>query len=566
MSEDDRSDAADSSPDPLGADARPESSPAPDGSAPSGSAPALGGSADAEFVRPAGVSTSFAPHEPMPPAPGPRQVAPPGAEAYAAPAGSDASFAPAEARLAPSARVSPAMVTRELEGAFSRSDRSRDGFDPPAGERIDPGARDAASPWWKADAARDPWRDDGTSSWLGRPAVYVDEQPTAFAEDGPSEDDEPVTEPAEDDSSGVTFVNGRIGPKLLVLTLVAVLLAGGIGGGVGYWLTRTTNARLHDPDIKLAAVSTPLTRPPGSVAAIAKRVSPSVVQIDVRGTTEAGTGSGVVISKEGYILTNNHVVSVAAVAGGSIRVVFSDETIETAKLVGRDPSTDLAVIKVTHTPLTVATLGQSNSLAVGDPVIAIGSPLGLQGTVTTGIVSALDRAVHVDGDGSDTNAVIDAIQTDAAINPGNSGGALVNSSGAVVGIPSAIASLGSSSGGQSGSIGLGFAIPIDEARAIATQLIKSGKAVHASIGLTARSVTDGVRLGAYILQVDPGGPAARAGLKAGDVVKLADAHLIETSDDLTLVIGRHKPGDKIVIRYVRGAAEHNTTVTLGADS
>ena len=190
----------------------------------------------------------------------------------------------------------------------------------------------------------------------------------------------------------------------------------------------------------------------------------------------------------------------------------------------------------------------------------------LQGTVTTGIVSALDRAVHVNGEGSDTNTVIDAIQTDAAINPGNSGGALVNAAGAVIGIPSAIASLGTSSGGQSGSIGLGFAIPIDEARSVATQLIQTGKAVHASIGLTARSVTDGTRLGAYVLQIDPGGPAAKAGLKAADVVKLADGHLIQTADELTLAVGRHKPGDKISVRYVRGATEHTVTVTLGSDS
>ena len=520
---------------------------------------------DGAYVRPVGVHDSFAEHDPLPPGPSPRQAVPPGGEAFAAPAGSTDSFDPAEARLEPTSRTSSALVTPGLADAYGRRGATGAGFDPPPGARIDPGARTADSPWWKVDAARDPWRDDGTSSWLGRPAVYVDEQPTAFAEDEPGEADEPVDEPT-DEKAAVTVVNGRLGPKLLVLALVAVLLAGGIGGGAGYWLTRATNQKLLDPDVKLATTATPLTRPPGSVAGIAQRVSPAVVQIDVRGATEAGTGSGVVISKQGYILTNNHVVSVAAGTGGSIRVVFSDETIETAKLVGRDPATDLAVIKVTNSPLTVATLGQSSSLAVGDPVIAIGSPLGLQGTVTTGIVSALDRAVHVDGDGSDTNAVIDAIQTDAAINPGNSGGALVNSAGAVVGIPSAIASLGASSGGQSGSIGLGFAIPIDEATAIATQLIKTGKAVHASIGLTARSVTDGTRLGAYVLQVDANGPAAKAGLKAGDVIKLADKHLIETADGLTLVVGRHKPGDKIVIRYVRGAVERDATVTLGSDA
>ncbi len=516
------------------------------------------------YRRPDDVAGSFAPHDPLPPDPGPRREVPAGAEVFAGPVGRHASFDPEGPRLLPSARVSSAPTSPALAGAFGRPPGSADGFDVPAGERIDPRARPAQSPWWKADAAQDPWRDDQTSAWLGRPAVYVDQQPTAFAEDAPPED-EPDQDPEDDEPAPVTVVNARIGPKLLVLALVAVLLAGGIGGGTGYWLTRATNNRLHDPDIKLATVTTPITRAPGSVADIAKRVSPAVVQINVRGTTESGTGSGVVIDKGGYILTNNHVVAVAAGSGGSIRVVFSDESIETAKLVGRDPTTDLAVIKVTHSPLTVATLGTSTSVAVGDPVLAIGSPLGLQGTVTTGIVSALNRAVHVNGEGSDTNTVIDAIQTDAAINPGNSGGALVNAAGALIGIPSAIASLGTSSGGQSGSIGLGFAIPIDEARNVATQLIRTGKAVHASIGLTARSVTDGTRLGAYVLQINPGGPAAKAGLKVADVIKLADGHLIQTADELTLAVGRHKPGDKISVRYVRGAAEQTVTVTLGSD-
>ena len=568
MTEDDRAQArtggpihAHAQPDPT----HPQPNPAharPDAIA-TGGATAADGDQD-HYRRPDDVAGSFAPHDPLPPDPGPRQEVPAGAEVFAGPLGRHASFDPEGPRLLPSARVSSAPTSPALAGAFGRPPGTADGFDVPIGERIDPRARPAQSPWWKTDAAQDPWRDDQTSAWLGRPAVYVDQQPTAFAEDAPPED-EPEQDPDADEPGPVTVVNARIGPKLLVLALIAVLLAGGIGGGTGYWLTRATNNRLHDPDIKLATVTTPITRAPGSVADIAKRVSPAVVQINVRGTTESGTGSGVVIDKGGYILTNNHVVSVAAGTGGSIQVVFSDETIETAKLVGRDPTTDLAVIKVTHSPLTVATLGTSSSVAVGDPVLAIGSPLGLQGTVTTGIVSALDRAVHVNGEGSDTNTVIDAIQTDAAINPGNSGGALVNGAGAVIGIPSAIASLGTSSGGQSGSIGLGFAIPIDEARSVATQLIRTGKAVHASIGLTARSVTDGTRLGAYVLQIDPSGPAAKAGLKAADVIKLADGHLIQTADELTLAVGRHKPGDKISVRYVRGATEHTVTVTLGSD-
>ncbi len=231
--------------------------------------------------------------------------------------------------------------------------------------------------------------------------------------------------------------------------------------------------------MKLAKTATAANRPPGSVADIAQRVEPAVVAISVHTSTVDGIGSGVVIDKDGYILTNNHVVSAAATDSGTLVVTFSNQQTATAKIVGRDPMTDLAVIKVDPTSLTVATLGDSSKLAVGDPVVAIGSPLGLLGTVTSGIVSALDRPVHVSGDSSDTNAVIDAIQTDAAINPGNSGGPLVDAQGAVIGINSAIATLPSTSGGQTGSIGLGFAIPINIARTIAQQLISTGKAVHA---------------------------------------------------------------------------------------
>jgi putative serine protease PepD len=291
-----------------------------------------------------------------------------------------------------------------------------------------------------------------------------------------------------------------------------------------------------------------------------------VVAISVHTSTIDGIGSGVVIDKTGYILTNNHVVSAAATDNGALTVTFSNEQTASAKIVGRDPTTDLAVIKVETSSLTVATLGDSSKLAVGDPVVAIGSPLGLVGTVTSGIVSALDRPVHVSGDESDTNAVIDAIQTDAAINPGNSGGPLVDAQGAVIGINSAIATLPSTTGDQNGSIGLGFAIPINSARDIAQQLIKTGKAVHASIGLNTRSVTDGTRQGAYIAQVVPGGPGDKAGLKAGDVITLADAALVTSGDELSVIVARHQPGDTISVRYFRGAIESTVSITLGSAS
>jgi S1-C subfamily serine protease len=526
-----------------------------DGGAPSG----------AEYRRPPGVNDSFAARGPQPPSQSPLRIPPPGAaETFGAPFGSSAAFDPAPGeRIAPRHARFEQPVHPALTDSFGPpADPSGDGFDAPTGTRIDPGYRAPTSPWWKEDAEQDPWRDPASPFWLGRAALFVDEHPIAL------DSDEPEPARVDDESQEPPTAErpvGRFGVRILSLMVLAALVAGVLGGGVGFWLSKHANNALHDPDIKLAKTSAPANRPAGSVAAIAQRVSPSVVEIEVTGTQESGTGSGVVIDKNGYILTNNHVVSAAA-SGGSIRVVFSDESIATASIVGRDTHTDLAVIKVDHSPLTVASLGDSSKVAVGDPVIAIGSPLGLQTTVTTGIVSALDRPVHVSGEGSDTDTVIDAIQTDAAINPGNSGGALVDASGAVIGIPSAIASLGATSATQSGSIGLGFAIPINEARTIATELIKSGKATHATLGASTRSVTDGTRYGAYILQIDPNGPAAKADLKEGDVIKMVDSTLIPGSDELAVAIGKHQPGQVVTLRVVRGSKEISVKVILGSDS
>jgi S1-C subfamily serine protease len=213
----------------------------------------------------------------------------------------------------------------------------------------------------------------------------------------------------------------------------------------------------------------------------------------------------------------------------------------------------------------VASLGNSDSLAVGDPVVAIGDPLGLRGTVTAGIVSALKRPLRLPGENGQPDAVIDAIQTDAPINPGNSGGALVDSAGAVVGINTAILSLGqSANGGQAGSIGVGFAIPINTARSIAEELIKTGKVVHADLGASSRSVTDGTRDGAYLVQIVPGGPADKAGLKEGDVVTLYDKTLIDTGDALTVAVLESKPGTTVTLHYVRSGLTAQAKVTLGS--
>jgi S1-C subfamily serine protease len=289
-----------------------------------------------------------------------------------------------------------------------------------------------------------------------------------------------------------------------------------------------------------------------------------VVSVQVQVGQSGDTGSGVVVdAADGYIVTNNHVISSAAgVQGADIRAVFSDGSGSAARIVGRDPASDVAVLKVEKPGLQAATLGESKNVVVGDPVVAIGSPLGLAGTVTSGIVSALNRPVALSGEGSDTNAVISAIQTDAAINPGNSGGALVDATGAVVGINSAIASLGSAGGGQGGSIGLGFAIPIDTVKSIAQELISTGKAVHATLGVNTRSVTDGIRDGALVLNVEPNGPGAKAGIREQDVIIAVDDKAVGSSEELQVAVDAHRPGDTLSIQVVRGGGSTTVQATL----
>jgi S1-C subfamily serine protease len=441
---------------------------------------------------------------------------------------------------------------------FGRPNGVAQSFDPPPGALRD-NTPLPESPWWKPDAARDPWRDAQSPSRLGGPPDFGDgTTPPAEAAE------------AEPGKGG----RRRWGLRNITLTAAVVLLLAGLltgiaGGVVGYLAADRITPALLDPDSTLSSVSPPVNRPPGSIADIAKRVLPVVVSVEVSSSAGSGTGSGVVIDGAGYVLTNNHVVSEIATSGsGTLRVRFNDQSAVTARIAGRDPKTDLAVLKVEKPGLTVASLGDSSQLAVGDPVIAIGSPLGLASTVTSGIVSALDRPVRLGGEGgtsgSDTNAVINAIQTDASINPGNSGGALVDSSGAVVGINSAIATL-SSGAGQSGSIGLGFAIPINEARAIAQQLIRTGKVQHATLGVTARSVTDGARDGALVESVAAGSAAANAGIKAGDVITRVADRLVGSSDDLTVQVRGHKVGEKVQLTYVRGGRTAKATATLQGD-
>jgi putative serine protease PepD len=355
------------------------------------------------------------------------------------------------------------------------------------------------------------------------------------------------------------------------LVLATALLAGAVGGVVGA-RTGSGSDPLLDPSASLGSPSTSeavLDRAPESVAGIAADVMRSTVSIAVRGGGGNGTGSGVVIRSDGYILTNNHVVASAA-NGGEITVTFdgTEGRGVPARIVGRDPVTDLAVLRIdTDRELEAATLGQSRSLVVGDPVIAIGSPLGLSGTVTTGIVSALNRTVDVPAEaGGGRNPLFNAIQTDAAINPGNSGGALVNARGEVIGINSAIATLGGGGpfGGEAGggSIGVGFAIPIDEAASVAEEIIRTGKATHPAIGVSALTVSGQDREGAQVRDLSPGGAAAAAGLQQGDLITKVEDVDVRSVDELILAVRQNAVGDTVTVTYVRDGQTRTAELTL----
>ena len=341
--------------------------------------------------------------------------------------------------------------------------------------------------------------------------------------------------------------------------------------------------------------------PAGSVEQVAAKVMPSVVKLQLDlGGGQAEEGSGIILSSDGLILTNNHVV--AALNGGGAAgadapqapelpgdqaapgeqaapsgrdtasgqvvkatVTLSDGRTAPFTVAGADPSSDIAVVRAQGlSGLTPIALGSSKDLKVGQNVVAVGSPLGLQGTVTTGIISALDRPVSTPGEGSGQATVLDAIQTDASINPGNSGGALVNMNGELVGVNSAIASLGggSSQGAQSGSIGLGFAIPSDQAKRIANELIATGTATHASLGVQLSN--DPSAQGAAIAAVTDGGPAAAAGLPSGAVITKVDDHVIDGPEALVASVRSKAPGENVTLTYAQpGETPQTVEVTLG---
>jgi putative serine protease PepD len=399
---------------------------------------------------------------------------------------------------------------------------------------------------------------------------------------------------------------------LAVGALAVAVVSAGIGGAAASVIEHNGQLPIASDGTSLggAAPSLPARNAPvGTVEQVAAKVVPSVVMLETDLGRQSEEGSGIILSSDGLILTNNHVVATAANPGhaaaphapppeghapppegidprdppgppepGGPRepdsdrangkpkttVTFSDGRTAEFTVVGADPTTDIAVVRVQGiSGLTPISLGSSANLRVGQPVMAVGSPLGLEGTVTTGIVSALNRPVSTTGETGNQNTVLDAIQTDAAINPGNSGGALVNMSGQLVGVNSAIATLGGDSAdAQSGSIGLGFAIPVDQAKRIADELIKSGTASHASLGV--QVTNDKGTPGAKVVEVVPNGAAAAAGLPGGVVVTKVDDRTVNSADALVAAVRSKAPGDKVTLTYRDPSGDSKTVqVTLG---
>jgi putative serine protease PepD len=341
---------------------------------------------------------------------------------------------------------------------------------------------------------------------------------------------------------------------LAIAALVALVLAGVAGGAIV--------AVTRDDDHDVSSV--------GCVApSVAERGLPSVVTIHVQAGNEAGSGSGEVIRPDGYILTNNHVISAAA-NSGSITVLFSNGDSVPARLVGRDVPTDLAVIKVGEDQsLHPIPWGLSSKLVIGQPVVALGAPLGLSSTVTSGIVSALDRSVNVPADDGRTALLVGAIQTDAAINPGNSGGALVDCAGKLVGVPTAGATVPNPQGGASaGNIGIGFAIPSEFARTISDELIANGSVTHSSFGVRVAPVSrQGAQAaggpdGLFVVEATPSGPAARAGLQEGDIITKLDDRRATSAEELLALTLTRRPGETVKVTYLRNGNERTTDLTL----
>ncbi len=431
----------------------------------------------------------------------------------------------------------------ETDDAFSH-DQGRVSHDASGVGQTGPSESAASSAFWAQGAMNDPWRKPETQPvWrLPNPGSQVPPEPAAGV------------------SAAAPGAQNRL---VLVLALVASLCAGLVGGVAGYAIA-SHGGRHYSLGPSDGSIPEAAKRPAQSVAGVVARVEKSVVTVEVSADSVAGNGSGFIISRDGYILTNNHVAEPAA-NGGQLSVVFSDGSRADAKIVGRDPTSDLAVLKVNRDNVDVCQFGNSDAVRVGDPTIAIGAPLGLNETVTSGIVSALDRPVVTGGETSgskDETSFMAAIQTDAAINPGNSGGPLVDGDGKVVGVNSAIATVpGSATSSESGNIGIGFAIPINQAKRIAEQLISTGKATTTVFGATldVDSTSTG---GAELKNVEKNGPADKAGLRNGDVVTKFGGQPVDDAVALIALTRKDATGTKVTVEYKRDGHTSSANVTL----
>lgn len=421
---------------------------------------------------------------------------------------------------------------------------------PPDADGINANAPAAEPALWAGPS--DPWRDPGAAAVLGGPAVGAEA----------ASDEAPRSRGALLSLPEVLF-GRRVKPLALALLGVTALLVGAVGGVVGWFLSDRGDALTGEVTVSEAQAGK--ERSAGSVANIADRVAPAVVSIEVQSGESGSVGSGVVIDEQGYVVTNNHVVEMAAKENqAEITTVFTDGSRGKAKIVGLDPKTDLAVIKVNIANPTVVQVGKSADLAAGDSVVAVGSPFGLENTVTEGIVSALNRPVRAPGENGAPPVTYDAIQTDAAINPGNSGGALVDSTGALVGINSLIKSSGGAQG-EGGSVGVGFAIPIDQAMRISEALIRDGQVNHPDLGINAASVAARSSEGARVRNVANGGPAQGAGIAEGDVITRVGDRAVRNAAELTVAVRERSIGEVVPVRLTRQGRQLTVDVTLGSD-